>query len=164
MEEEVNRLPEAQRDMLRAKIKEKVQAKPSVLEGKMTLDPVLDYAVTEAEGILGNEHDLKLKFKRKAHREQSERDLVLCDSIVSSHVGKDFLQEETFTFTGFKSESVSDDIFYLSHYNFPEFIGVAPPAKKPLWLYILVAALAFLVLSVVLRRVWKRASSRAIAK
>lgn len=163
MEEEIKKLPAEQRDRARSEIK-KTQQK-SVFEGKMSLDPALDYAVVEGEGRTDHYPDVNYKFKRKAHKGQPDGQIILCDSIVSSVVTKDMLQEETLIFTEFKNSPAPEDVFFLSHYNFPEFLGVTPPStKKPIWLYILAAAGGFLVLSIVLRQVWRRASTRAAAR
>jgi hypothetical protein len=163
MEEQINRLPAEQRATFRTKLREK-RSRNDELEGELTLEPTLNYLIVEGQCRIVTQPGIKLHFTRDARKDSSSGS-VLCDEIVSSHVGEKFRQDETYTFMNYGTEPVSDNQYYLSHYGFPEPIGTAPPPlRRPMWIYLLCAALGLIGMSIALGRVWRRFHSSPASK
>jgi hypothetical protein len=167
LKEQINLLPAEKQEAARAKLKEQMEER-AILEGEMTLDPVLDYAVVEGISKAPNSPG-QSKFTRRAHRAPGGRGIVLCDRIDYVQMYDTRQNEGDLTFSQQSTAPVSDAIFYLPHYNFPEPASDSRPptpasdspqhTKEPRWLYLIGAALVLVSLSCIVI-CWRRVRGR----
>jgi hypothetical protein len=155
LEQEVKHFPPEKRELALRNLRKQVQEQ-LVFQGEIVLDPTLHYVIVEGEGGYTSRPSQQQTFKRKVRRVSASAEMILCERASWTVKSPNATIEDTDTYTTFNTELASDDTFYLSHYNFPEPLGVTPPpVRRPLWLYLLIGGVAFIGLAVGFRFCWK---------